>query len=102
MKPYMKDLWRGLRFLVDLDMVWPMLDREERGLIERSSVRMEKFHENLIRENRPRLLELAERIHSYKYRKFKSEIIGYFKECERLEPDQLKIYNAMMNAAIGD
>ncbi len=102
MKPHMQNLWRGLRFLTDLSVVWPMLEAKERTLIERSSVRMEKFHESLIRENRPRLLELAEHLRSYKYRKFKNEIVGYLKECEQREPDQLKIYDAMMTAAIGD
>lgn len=103
-EPLLEELWAPLRFLTDLRDVWPDLTDEQRRNIEEAVVYRDRFHENLAKRNTKELLRLAKQIRALKYRRLRTELVGFLKNWKREEPDKVKVFlgilrTEMRNAA---
>ncbi|MCH7959642.1 MAG: hypothetical protein IID08_05905 [Candidatus Hydrogenedentes bacterium] len=101
MKPVLDDLWHASRLLADIDMVWPGLSDTERDDILQSRTRKDRFHEKVAEGKIAELLEMSRGIQSFKYRKFREDLLRHLKHWDSREPDQIKIFAAKMTAEIG-
>ena len=101
MKPVLDDLWYASRLLADIDRVWPGLSDTERDDILQSRTRKDRFHEKVAKGKIAELLEMSRGIQSFKYRKFREDLLRHLKHWDSREPDQIKIFAAKMTAEIG-
>lgn len=101
MKPVLGELWHTCRLLADIDMIWPELSDTERDDILQSRTRKDRFHEKVAEGKVAELLQMSRGIQSFKYRKFREDMLRHLNHWDTREPDQIKIFAAKMTAEIG-
>lgn len=100
MKPVLDDLWHASRLLADIKIVWPELSDTEREEILQSRTRQDRFHEKVAEGKVAELLDLSRDIRSFKYRKFREDMLRHLNHWDSREPDQIKIFAAQITAEI--
>ncbi|PCJ56774.1 MAG: hypothetical protein COA73_11600 [Candidatus Hydrogenedentota bacterium] len=87
----LEELWGPMRFLADLNAVWPSLTAEQRKEIEESRTYREQHHRHLAEESVRQLVTLAETLKSYKHRTLRQEVVEFLRSWETEEPDKIKV-----------
>ena len=96
MIPLMEELIKPMRFLSDLDAVWPDLSDDERADIEKSRVYRERDHERKIEERIEMLTQMTDRLKSFKYRNLRQEMRGFLNGWKTEEPDRVKVLQGLI------
>lgn len=99
--PRLDSLWKPLRFLADLERVWPELSEEERREIAASRPYRDQFHRRLAEEQVGELLRLADDLHAPDHRELREALRSFLEQWEVQEPDQAKVLSAMVRQAGG-
>lgn len=97
MRPAVEELWRMLRYLADLETVWPSLTEEQQAEIQASSVHREGFHAERAQERVSELGGLVSQIRSQAFRPACAMILEFLDDWENEEPDKLKVVLAMID-----
>lgn len=100
MMPLLDELWRPLRFLGDLNSVWPDLSDVQRVEIEQSIPYREHFHEQRIEKYVSELAPMARAIRAFRHRPIRQELIGFLEHWQTREPDRVKVLVGMMRKAM--
>jgi hypothetical protein len=90
------DLWRPVRFLADLESVWPDLTEEQRREIQLSTPFREGFHEARAEERVREIKVLTRRIRAFRNWRLRAAIMQFLKDWRNQEPDELRVLIAMM------
>lgn len=97
--PRLDALWKPLRFLADLEKVWPELDPEERQEIAASRPYRDQFHRRLAEAQVAELARLADDLHAPEHRELRDSLQAFLDQWEVHEPDQLKVLSVMARQA---
>jgi len=98
--PLLDDLWSPMRFLADLQAVWPDLTPEEREELENLQPLRERFHERLATGYLRRLEDLTGLLSSGPYRSLRDELMTFIENWQEQEPDKLKVFKAMIQGRL--
>lgn len=93
------ELLPPLRFLADLDRVWPELDASQRREIEDSYAYRNRHHEKQAEDAVQRLVTLTRQIRALKHRRLRADLEQFLKDWRRQEPDQVKVFQALIRTA---
>ena len=99
MGPRLEALWKPLRFLANLEQVWPELDRHEREEIERSRPYRDQYHRRLAESHVNELRRLTDRLHAPEHRELRDALRQFLDRWELQEPDQVRILSALVRRA---
>lgn len=96
MIPLLEALWKNLRYLDDLRVVWPRLTDAQRAEVEASSVHRNRFHEQSVESAAAELRGLARGLRSYRYWRLRGLVIEFIENWREQEPDKIKVLTAMI------
>jgi hypothetical protein len=92
-------MWEPMRFLADLEMVWPSLSNEQRQEIEDSQVFQNKHHQHMVEELAQQANEIAQQLKGPRSREIKEGVQFFIEHWQQQEPDQIKIFLAQIKTA---
>lgn len=98
--PLLDELWAPLRFLSDLQAVWPDLTPGEREEFENLQPFRERFHERLAKGYLHGLENLTQELGSAQYRGLRDELMLFIETWKEQEPDKLKVFKAMIQSRL--
>jgi hypothetical protein len=99
MSPRLEALWKPLRFLANLEQVWPELDKAERDEIERSRPYRDQYHRRLAESHVNELRRLVDKLHAPDHRELRDALRQFLDRWELQEPDQVRILSALVRRA---
>lgn len=99
MCPRLDALWKPLRFLADLEQVWPELEDAERDEIEKSRPYRDQYHRRLAEGYVNELRRLVESLHSPENRELRDALRQFLDRWELQEPDQIRVLSALVRRA---
>jgi hypothetical protein len=92
-------MWDPMRFLADLEAVWPSLNNEQRQEIEDSRIYQNKHHQHMVEELAQQAKEITLQLKGHRNREVKEGVQFFLEHWQQQEPDQIKILLAQMKAA---
>ena len=99
MCPRLDALWKPLRFLADLEQVWPELEETERDEIENSRPYRDQYHRRLAEGHVNELRRLADNLHAPDHRELRDALRQFLDRWELQEPDQIRVLSALVRRA---
>ena len=92
-------MWEPMRFLADLEAVWPSLDHARRQEIEDSQVYQNKHHQHMVEELAQQAKEIALQLKGHRSREIRESVQFFLEHWQQQEPDQIKILLAQIKTA---
>jgi len=91
-------MWEPMRFLADLEAVWPSLSNEQRQEIDDSRVHQNKHHQHMVEEFAQQAKEITLQLKGHRNREVREGVQFFLEHWQQQEPDQIKILLAQMKA----